>query len=456
MLQHAGDSVDNLFASAAKALKLAKSGAYQAEIFVQKIVSQRLSFAKSSIKSVSNIEDSGIALRVYDNVGRQGFSYTSSINQLDEIERMVNVAVSSMKLGSPDPDFESLPEPKPLPIVLEIFDDDIAHSSAEEIIDIGQQIIDAGHCSSVSVVLDGSAVMTREQRVLMNSQGVECSSESTFGMLSASAVAKNSAGDVTSNSDLSGSRQLKNLRPQWLGEIVSKRACDMLGAKKIETMSVPVIFFQNAVYPLFYSIIGVAANADYVQKKKTYLVDKKGEHIASEHLTVIDDGITAAGFRSLPFDGEGSPKTRQKVIEKGILRTYLYDTYTAKKDSVESTGNCMRLAYNTLPQISGNNLRITPGARSLDTLISETQKGIFILALHDSPDPVSGRLSGLLSEAFLIEAGEMKYSIKNAMIGIHVFDLLQGISDISQDCREEAGVLIPSIKIKNARIAGAN
>ena len=76
--------------------------------------------------------------------------------------------------------------------------------------------------------------------------------------------------------------------------------------------------------------------------------------------------------------------------------------------------------------------------------------------MHDSPDPVSGRFSGLLSEAFLIEDGEMKWAIKNAMIGIHVFDLLQGISDISSDYREEAGILIPSIKIDNARIAGAN
>ncbi|MFX1519327.1 MAG: TldD/PmbA family protein [Promethearchaeota archaeon] len=447
--------MDDLFVSVEQALKFAASKVYQAEIFAQRLVSQNLSFAKSSIKSVSNIEDSGLAARVFDSEGRQGFSYTSSITQSGDIERMVNAAVSSMKLGSTDPDFESLTEPKPLPNVREIYDDNVAHCSAEEIIDIGQQIIDAVHCSSVSVVLDGIVAMSREQRVLMNSQGVECSSESTMGMLSASAVAKNSTGDVASNSDLSGSRQLKNLRPQWLGEIVSKRACDMLGAKKVETMSVPVIFFQNAVYPLFFGILD-AANADAVQKKKTYLVDKKGEHIASEHLTIVDDGLIAAGFRSLPFDGEGNPQTRQTVIEKGVLCTYLYDTYTAKKDSVESTGNCMRLSYNSLPQILCTNLRITPGTHNLDRIISDTKKGLFILTLHDSPDPTSGRLSGLLSEAFFIENGELKYPVKNAMIGIHVFDLLQDISEISQDCRDEAGALIPSIKIENARIAGSN
>ena len=448
--------MDNLFASAERALKFAASKVYQAEIFAQKIISQSLLFAKNAIKTVSNIEDNGIAVRVYDNAGRYGFSYTSSLNEMDEIERTVNAAVSSMRLGSPDPEFESLPEPKPLPNVQELYDHYIANSSAEEVIDLGQQIIDAGLCNSSSVVLDGTVSMTREQRVLMNSLGSEFSSDSTIGMLSASAIAKNQEGDVATNSDLSSSRQLKNLRPQWLGETVAKRACDMLGGKKVETMSVPVILFQNAIYPLFFSIIGVAANADAVQQKRTYLVDKKGKTIASEHLTVIDDGLVAAGFRSLPFDGEGSPKTRQTIIEKGVLRTYLYDTYTAKKDSTKSTGNSMRLGYNTLPLISCNNLRITPGTRTLDTLISETKKGIFIIALHDSPDPVSGRLSGLLSEAFLIEAGEIKYPIKNAMIGIHVFDLLEGITDISSDCREEAGVLIPSIKVENARIAGAN
>jgi len=450
------DNLDDLFASAERALKFATSKVYQAEIFAQQINSQRLLFAKNAIKTLSNIvEDSGIAVRVYDNAGRYGFAYTSSLDQIEEIERIINAAISSMKLGSPDPDFDSLPEPKPLPNVQELYDDNIANSSAEEVIDLGQQIIDAGGCNSSSVVLDGTVTMTREQRVLMNSLGTECSSDSTIGLLSASAIAKNPEGAVASNSDLSSSRQLKNLRPQWLGETVAKRACDMLGGKTIETMSVPVIFFQNAVYPLFYSILA-AANADAVQKERTYLVDKKGKTIASEHLTVIDDGLVAAGFRSLPFDGEGNPKTRQKIIEKGVLRTYLYDTYTAKKHSIESTGNSMRLGYNTLPIISCNNLRITPGTRNLDTLISETKKGIFIIALHDSPDPVSGRLSGLLSEAFLIEAGEIKYPIKNAMIGIHVFDLLEGITDISSDYREEAGVLIPSIKIENARIAGAN
>jgi PmbA protein len=447
--------LDNLFVSAERALKFATSKVYQAEIFAQQIISQRLLFANNSIKTVSNIEDSGIAVRVYDNAGRYGFSYTSSLNQIKEIERIVDAAVSSMKLGSPDPDFESLPDPKPLPNVQELYDDLIANSSAEEVIDLGQQIIDGGLCNSTSVVLDGTVNMTRERRVLLNSLGSEYISDSTIGLLSASAVAKNPEGDVASNSDLSSSRQLKNLRPQWLGETVAKRACDMLGGKTIETMSVPVIFFQNAVFPLFFSIL-VAANADSIQKKVTYLVDKKEKRIASEHLTLIDDGLFAGGYRSLPFDGEGSPKTRQVVIEKGILRTYLYDTYTAKKDSVESTGSCSRLAYNMLPQISCNNIRIRPGNQSLDALISETKKGIFVLALSDSPDPVSGRLSGLLSEAFMIEAGEIKHPIKQAMIGIHVFDLLQGISDVSKDCREEAGVLIPSIKIENARIAGAN
>jgi PmbA protein len=449
------DNLEYLFASAKRALKFAASKVYQAEIFAQQAISQRLSFAKNTIKTVSNVEDNGIAVRVYDKAGRYGFSYTSSLNQIDEIERIVKAAISSMKLGSTDPDFESLPDPKPLPNVQELYDDHIANSTAEEIIDLGQQIIDAGMCNSNSVVLDGNVIMTKEQRVLMNSLGNECSSDSTIGLLSASAVAKNPEGDVASNSDLSSSRQFKNLRPQWLGETVAKRASDMLGGKKVETMSTPVIFFQNAVYPLFFSIIG-AANADHVQKKKSYFVDKKGEKIASDHLTVIDDGITPAGFRSLPFDGEGSPKIRQTIIEQGVLQTYLYDSYTAKKDSTKSTGNSMRIGYNTLPLISCNNLRITPGTRNLDTLISETTKGIFIVALHDSPDLVSGRLSGLLSEAFLIEAGEIKHPIKNAMIGIHVFDLLNGISDISQDCREEAGVLIPSIKIENARIAGAN
>ncbi|MFX1466738.1 MAG: TldD/PmbA family protein, partial [Promethearchaeota archaeon] len=447
--------MDDLFASAERALKFAVNKVYQAEIFVQNIISQRLLFAKNAIKTVSNIDDSGLAVRVYDTAGRYGFSYTASLSEIEEIERIVNAAVSSMKLGSPDPDFESLPDPKPLPNVQDLYDDHIANSSAEEVIDIGQQIIDAGlqNSNSSSVILDGTVIMRREQRVLMNSLGSECSSDSTIALLSASAIAKNQEGEVASNSDLSSSRQLKNLRPQWLGETVAKRAYDMLGGKKVETMSVPVILFQNAVYPLFFSIIGTAANAEAVQQKRTYLVDMKGKTIATEHLTIIDDGLVAAGFRSLPFDGEGNPKTRQKIIEKGILRTYLYDTYTAKKDSIQSTGNSMRPGYNTLPQISCNNLRITPGKHSLDTLISETKKGIFILALHDSPDPVSGRLSGLLSEAFLIENGEIKHPIKNAMIGIHVFDLLNGISDISQDYREEAGALIPSIKIENARIA---
>ncbi|MHA2062076.1 MAG: PmbA/TldA family metallopeptidase [Candidatus Sifarchaeia archaeon] len=121
------DNLDDLFASAERALKFATNKVYQAEIFVQKIISQRLLFAKNTIKTISNIiEDSGIAVRVYDNAGRYGFSYTSSINQITEIERIVKAAISSMKLGSPDPDFESLPDPKPLPKVDELYDDHIA------------------------------------------------------------------------------------------------------------------------------------------------------------------------------------------------------------------------------------------------------------------------------------------------------------------------------------------
>ena len=187
-------------------------------------------------------------------------------------------------------------------------------------------------------------------------------------------------------------QETTTLDPEWVGKEAAKLAISALKTKSVESKSSTLILTQFALQDLFsYTLIN-AVRADNVQRNQSPFKGKLGEMVASENLTIYDDGLFAGGLRTWTFDGEGSPHQKTPVIEKGILRNFLYDNYSAKKEGKESTGNAGRAGYLSTPSIDTTNFHIMPGTKSSEKMLSEIDDGLIIYYLQGahSSNPVSG------------------------------------------------------------------
>jgi PmbA protein len=185
------------------------------------------------------------------------------------------------------------------------------------------------------------------------------------------------------------------LDPVAIGREAGERAAAMIGSRKPLSRSCPVVL-DATVVASFVSLLGKALSANAVQRGRSPFAGRLGETVGSEVLTVHDDGLDPAGFASAPFDGEGTPRRRTPLIESGWLRTYLYDTYTARRGGGASTGNAGRGGYRSQPSVSPSNLIVEAGSLRFEELLTEAAEGVYVddvAGLHSGVNPVTGVFS---------------------------------------------------------------
>jgi PmbA protein len=185
------------------------------------------------------------------------------------------------------------------------------------------------------------------------------------------------------------------LDPAAIGREAAERAVAMIGAGKPASRACPVVL-DPTVAASFVGVIGGVLGADAVQRGRSPLADRVGEQVASEALVLSDDGLDPDGLGSSPLDGEGVPTRRTALIEDGRLRTYLYDTYTARRGGAESTGNAGRSGYRSEPGVSTSNLIVGAGSDRFEDLLRQAGNGVYITdvaGLHSGVNPVSGVFS---------------------------------------------------------------
>src|SRR6185312_10059616 len=172
----------------------------------------------------------------------------------------------------------------------------------------------------------------------------------------------------------SACRTLQKLEsPEAVGRKAAERTLRRVGARKVATQKVPVIFDPMVARGLIDHLFD-AVNGDAIYRHSSYLAGKLGEQIAGANITIIDDGTIVGGFGSSPFYGEGVPTRRTVVVERGVLRSYLLNTYTARKLKLQTTGNAARgLTGN--PGIGSGNFFLQPGDKTPQEIIRNVRRG---------------------------------------------------------------------------------
>ena len=287
----------------------------------------------------------------------------------------------------------------------------------------------------------------------VNSHGFVGHYRASLASLSVASIASD-AGGMQSGSWFTAGRRMDGLQaPEALGREAARRTLRQLGARRVPTQKVPVVFDATVAAGLLNHLFS-AVSGSAVYRAASFLTDGIGQKIAPETVTVYDDGTLPGAPGSKPFDGEGLPTRRTTVVEQGVLLTYLLDTYTGRKLGMRSTGNAARSAGEA-PMVSPTNFFMVPGTATPEEIIASVPNGLYVTGLIGfGVNPVTGDYSRGASGLW-IEGGELTYAVEEITIAGNLRQMLADIEMIGNDLDRRRRVMAPTLKIREMTIAGS-
>ena len=447
---------DELLSLAQKAVDTAlRAGAGEAEAYVYHGQATSVGIERGQISKSSRIIDLGLGIRLAVNKA-VGFAYTNMMDKQTAIEDTIRGALSAARASKPDQDWHGLPEKKPYSQIGETCDSRIAELQSEDLVNIASIMLDAAaKTDKRALAVEGGAGAGYMANALANSNGIAVSEEGTMIECSLATVAKEGNMVTPVCFEFNAERNY-NVDPEWVGREAARLAVSALKTKPIETKNTKLVLTQFALQELLYYTLVNAVKADNVQRNQSPFKDKVGGEVASDTLTVYDDGLLKGGLRTAKFDGEGTPRQKTLLIEKGVLRNFLYDNYAAKKEGRESTGNAVRAGYLSTPSIETTNFHIMPGSTKAEQLIGEVDEGLMVYYLQGahSSNPVSGEFSVVATPAWKIKNGEVKHCSRGVMLAGNIFEVLKNISVVADNERKTGQLVAPWILVENVRVIG--
>jgi PmbA protein len=372
------------------------------------------------------------------------------------MEQMIRAALELAKITSDDP-HAGLPDPGDLGKIggdLRLYDDTIAQMETE------WKIEQARHAEDVALHFDpriqnsegGSFDSYLGVRAFANSRGFVGSYRSSSCGLSVSPVAKQN-GSMERDYWHSASRVAARLESaEHVGRLAAERALRRLNPRKIATQKTAVIFEPRTARSLLGDLFD-AVNGSAIYRHASFLVGKLGEKIASENLTLVDDATIPGLFGSSPFDDEGVTARRTVVIERGVLRSYLLNTYAARKLGLRTTGNAAR-------GITGNagvgpgNFFIEAGSSAPEQIIAGLRQGLYVTELIGANmNTVTGDYSSGAAGLW-IENGELAYPVSEITIAGNFKQMLLDVQQIGSDLDFRGSIAAPTILIGEMTISG--
>lgn len=434
------DTSDSLLDYAYRLLSLAeREGAQEAEVFGIQGHSVDVDLRKNSVELASESFHCGLGLRAVV-LGSVGFSSTSNMELLPLVARS---AVKSARARGSDDAWRSLPHPEKIVQPTGIYDARMERIGPEECLDLAMSL--QRGCAEVKGAepVSGSVGCVFGTDYVVNSLGIELQETSTMMHASMETIAR--AGDVATGSEFQNSRALQPSLED-VGRAAAEMAKASLGGTKGESGNFDVLLKPIAVAELLEATLLPAVFADSVQKGRSALIGRVGEKIASESLQITDDGLLSGGLDSSSFDGEGVPSQRNVLVEDGILLGFLYDSYTAGKDGVKSTGNAVRSGYSDVPRVGiRNTIMSSPDAHDL---FAEAEGYLVngLIGAHTA-NPISGDFSVEARNVFYIAPGEDPKPIRSLMLAGNIFEILLDI-ELGTDVRSVGSIVTPTAKVR--------
>jgi len=305
----------------------------------------------------------------------------------------------------------------------------------------------------------GSFQAATGRKALANSRGFVGGYRSSYAGVAVSPMAEDVDGSKQVDYWWSGARRTTDLEsPESIGKEAARRTLRRLGARRVPTQRVPIVFAPEVAGSLLGSIFE-AASGDVIWRGASFLAGRLGEQIASDNLTLVDDNTMLlptgmGGFGTSPFDGEGLPSLRTVVVEQGVLRNYLLNTYTARKLGMKSTHNAARGLAGT-PGIGCGNLYLEPGTQTQDQIIGDVPAGLYVTSLMGfGVNVVTGDYSRGATGLW-IENGALTHAVEEITVAGNLAEMLLNVTAIGNDLEFRGAIASPTLRIDGMTIAGA-
>lgn len=430
-----------------------KQGAASAESFLVSDRELSIEVTNQEVENMKVAESAGLGMRVFKE-GRMGFAYTADLTA-NGIGFVVQQALANAKYAAAD-EHNTLPGPASGYADLDIYDPAIESTSVEKKIELAREIERyARQYDKRVTITERCAYQDASYRVaVVNSHGVNEEYTGAYCGAYAFLVAQENDEQQT-GFGLQYRIKFDQLDPKVVGEEGAEKAVRMLGAKEISTQRAAVVL-DPYVATSFLGVIAPALSAEAVQKGKSLFAGKAGAAVASDLMTIVDDGAMQGGVVSSPMDGEGVPAGRTMLVERGKLRGLLHNTYTAAKDGVSSTGNGTRGSFKATPEVGTTNFYIAAGETPRQQLLADIDKGLYItevMGMHTA-NPISGDFS-VGASGLWIENGQFTKPVRGVAIAGNVMELLKAVDCVGSDLSFFVGKGSPTIRIPRMTISGA-
>ncbi|MGO9434699.1 MAG: TldD/PmbA family protein [Terracidiphilus sp.] len=438
-----------------------KAGASDAEAVAREGDEFSVNVRMGEVETLKESGSRALGLRVF--LGKRSASTSTSDLTPDGIRQLVDGALALVKVTEEDP-LNGLPEREEFGAIPEdqhLYFDDVYSLSGPERIEWARR------CEAAALAADpritnsdgGEFSAATGRKVLANSRGFLGSYKTSYAGVSAAPLAVDTNGSMQRDGWWSSARSFAHLEsPEAVGAEAGRRTVRRLGARRVATQKVPIVFAPEVARSLIGSVFD-AASGDAIWRHASFLAGKLGETIAAANLTIIDDNTMmlptgVGGFGTSPFDGEGLPSRRTVVVEKGVLRNYLLNTYTARKLGMKSTHNASRGLAGT-PGIGCGNLYLEPGTLTPEEIIGEVQAGLYVTSLMGfGTNIVTGDYSRGATGLW-IENGQRTHAVEEITIAGSLGEMLQNVTAIGNDLKFRSAVASPTIRIDGMTIAGA-
>jgi PmbA protein len=450
--------MSELSAIARRAVEAATgAGAGDAEAYVSREAGRQVRVHGGEVESLTAATQSGVGVRAW--IGhRAGYAYGTDLSE--EGVKAVSARAAEAAAVADEDEFAAPPQPAEFESLSGLSDPSVAEWETPRVAELALTVErTALEADSRMAGVEYAVYADSDERVaIASSTGVagEYEASSSYAYLQALAE-----GEGTRETGLGFglARGPRGLDPEAIGGEGAERALSMIGASKPESRACAVVL-DETVAASFAGLIGGGLGARAVQRGRSPFIGRLGQEVASEAFVLHDDGRDPRGPASAPFDAEGVPRRRTALIEGGVLRSFLYDTYSANREGGASTGSASRHGYRSLPSASASNLVVAPGTQSLQELLNQAGDGIFVtdvVGLHSGVNPVTGVFS-VGASGQVIRDGELAEPVREFTIAGELVAMLGAVNAAGADSRWVpfgGSVSTPPLLITEMAISGS-
>ncbi len=442
-----------------QAIEQAKSLKAEVEAFVQSGSTTMIKVFGASVESVTVAESRGLGIRAIRD-GRTGYAFTTDLSSAG-VARAITEVRGALKAADADP-YALLPCGGP---------DSYGESAPLWCAGVSEMSL----ASKTALALRAEEVALQDKRVgaveesvysdeeehvaVCSTAGVRAESKQSYAFVYVVAHAGRSE-ERQSGLGFDAGRDPLLLDPERAGLEAARRAYGLVGARPCKTGRYTLVLDREVVAALL-STVAQALSADAVLKGRSVFAGRVGDSVASGHLTLLDDGLDPQGMATCPFDGEGVAQQKTLLIDGGVLRSYMYDSRTARREGGEacSTGNARRTSYRLLPRVGPSNLVVRAGEGTLESVIGRVGQGLYVdsvAGLHSGVNPVSGEISlGVTGNLIAKEA--LAAPVREVTMATDFNGLLGGVCDVGGDERWiplYGSVCTPCVVVEGVTVSG--